>query len=66
MNCTVHGVAKSWTLLSDFHFRSLSFAQLLSQQLSFIIFLSSSLQFLVPVYSNQHFLKAFYFVSGYS
>ena len=66
MNCTVHGVTKSWTLLSDFHFHSLSFAQLLSQQMSFIIFLSFSLQFLVPVYSNQHFLKAFYFVSGYS
>ena len=25
MDCTVHGVAKSWTQLNDFHFTSLHF-----------------------------------------
>ena len=33
MDCTVHGVAKSWTRLSDFHFtfHSLSVASLVTQ-----------------------------------
>ena len=64
-NCTVHGVAKSWTL-SDFCFCSVFCSAFVSAN-EFIIFLSSFLQFLVPVYSNQHlFFKAFYFVLGYT
>ena len=34
MDCVVHGVTKSWTQLSDFHFISLQFSYYLGVQLS--------------------------------
>ena len=30
MDCIVHGVTKSWTRLSNFHFTSLSFSELIT------------------------------------